>query len=285
MWERVKTAGDTSLRVFKDAARSFGADRGNRMAAAMAYRTIFAVAPLLLLAVGVFGLAVGDSDEARARIFENIEQLVGGQVAEAVEELVASAIQTSDFTAVVGVILFAWTGSTLFMELQNSFNDVFGVPREETSGFVPLIRRRAIGMAWSLSLGLLLLAVWLVNVAWGWIASLLPDRLDGLDLVLGWGARLMALLIFPALFYLMFKTMSRARVRRRAVIAGSVFTSIAFLLTAIGAGAYFSWGPQTSASRIGASFFVLLLLAYLLSSVMLFGAQVIRAYDDHLGSQ
>lgn len=285
MQTRIKTAGVTSFGVLKDATRSFAADRGNRMAAALAYRAIFAVAPLLLLAVGVFGLVVGDSDEARSRILDNIERLVGSQVAEAVEVLVASAVQTGDLAAIVGLLLFAWTASTLFMELQNSFNDVFGVPREETSGVLRFIRRRAVGMAWSLSLGLLLLAVWLVNVASGWIVSLLPDALDGLDQVFSWGARLVALLIFTILFYLMFRTMTRARVRRRAVMVGSVFTSIAFLLTAVGAGAYFSWGSQTSASRIAASFFVLLLLSYLLSNVLLLGAQVTRAYDDHLRSQ
>lgn len=285
MRDRIKAAGDTSFRVLKDAARSYGAHRVGRMAAALAYRTVFAVAPLLLLAVGVFGLVVGDSAGARIRIFQNIESLIGGQVADAVEVLVVSAIQTGDLTAIVGFVLFAWTASTLFIELQNSLNDVFGVPLEETSGVVRSIRRRAIGIAWSMSLGLLLLALWLVNVAWNWIASLLPERMDGLVQVLGWGVRLVPLLILPVLFFLMFKTMTRARVRRRAILVGSLFTSVAFLLTAIAAGVYFSWGSQASASRIAASFFVLLLAAYFLAIVMLFGAQVTRAYNDHLKSQ
>lgn len=285
MRDRIETLAGTALGVLKDAARSYGVYRVGRMAAAVAYRAIFAVAPLLLLAVGVFGLVVGDSTEARARIFDNIERLIGGEVARAVEILVTSAIQTSDVAAVIGFALFAWTASTLFMELQNSLNDVFGVPHEATAGVIGFIRRRAIGMAWSMSLGLLLLALWVVNVAWGWIASLLPDGLEPLENLIGLTARLVSLLIFPVIFYLMFRTMTRARLRRRAILLGSLFTSVFFLLAAVGAGFYFRWGARTSASQIAASFFVLLLVAYFLSSAMLFGAQVTRAYHDHLESQ
>jgi membrane protein len=282
MWDRIKTAGGVTYRVLKDAARSYGTERVGRMAAAVAYRTIFAVAPLLLLAVGVFGLVVGDSAEARVRIFEAIESLVGGQVAGAVEDLVVSAIESSDVTAILGFVLFAWAASTLFLEVQNNLNDIFGVPYHETAGFVGLVRRRAIGMAWSLSFGLILVAVWVINGAWGWIASLLPDRLDW---VLELLTRLASLAVLPMVFVLAFKTLSRAPVRRRAVWLGGVFTSVVFLITAIGAGIYFAWDDQTSASQIAGSFFVLLLLAYFLSSVTLFGAQVTRAYNEHLESQ
>ncbi len=252
------------------------------MAAALAYRAIFAVAPLLLLAVGVFGLVIGDSEEARAAILSDIARLAGQQVAGAVDLLVVSAVRSGDVTTVVGVVLFVWTSSTLFMEVQNSLNDVFGVPSEKTAGFLGFVRRRAIAIAWSLSFGLLLAFLWLFNSAWYWIASLLPDGLAHFEQLLGWVARLLSLLVLPGLFYLMFRTMTRAAVRRRAKVIGSLFTSVVFLLTAVGVGVYFSWDADTAAPQIAGSFFIVLLSAYVLSAVMLFGAQVIRAYDDRL---
>jgi membrane protein len=76
--------------------------------------------------------------------------------------------------------------------------------------------------------------------------------------------------------------MSAVKVRWRAIWWGSFFTSLSFLAAAYGAGLYFSWDSDTSASQVAASIFVILLLAFVLASVFIFGAEVTKVYNDYL---
>lgn len=282
MLDRIKASSKLAYELLRQAARSYGLDRANRMAAAVAYRTIFALAPLLIISVAVFGLVVGDSEEAQQGILEAIERVAGSQVAVAVQDLTLSAVESSDVTAVVGFVLFAWTASSLFMEVQNNLNDIFDVPYEQTAGLMGFALKRGLGLVWATGLGLVMVAIWLLNVGWDWFESLFPPGMAWLHWALGWGSILISLTILPLIFALAFRTMTRARVRWRAILLGSLFTSVVFLATASATGAYFSWDADTSASQIAGAFFVFLLLAYVLSTVFLYGAEVTRAYNDNL---
>lgn len=276
------TAAKGAYGVLADSVRSYGRDRTGRIAAALAYRTMFAIAPLLIVATGVFGLIVGDPERARRLVLDVLGRLVGPEVAEAVQALVVSAVATSDTTALIGFVLFAWASSSLFMDLQVGLNDIFGVSQERTAGWRAFLRRRLVAIAWSVSIGILLVTAWLANAAGGWIAGLLPDALGVAKTLILVGGRLVAFAVFPLVFALMYRTMTRARLHRRAVWVGGVVTSLAFVLTALGAGIYFSWDRQTSAGQVAGSVVVLLLASYFLASALLFGAQVTKAYHDRL---
>ncbi|MEX0863446.1 MAG: YihY/virulence factor BrkB family protein [Acidimicrobiia bacterium] len=282
MLDRIKAPSKLIYELLRQAARSYGLDRASRMAAAVAYRTIFALAPLLIISVAVFGLVVGDSEEAQQRLLEAIERVAGSQVAVAVQDLTLSAVESSDVTAVVGFVLFAWTASSLFIEIQNNLNDIFDVPYEQTAGLMGFALKRGLGLVWATGLGLVMVAVWLLNVGWVWFESLFPPGMGWLHWALGWGSILISLTILPLIFALAFRTMTRARVKWRAILLGSLFTSVVFLATASATGAYFSWDADTSAPQIAGAFFVFLLLAYVLSTVFLYGAEVTRVYNDHL---
>lgn len=282
MPDRIKASSKLTLELLRQAARSYGLDRANRMAAAVAYRTIFALAPLLIISVAVFGLVVGDSEQAQQGLLEAIERVAGSQVAVAVQDLTLSAVESSDVTAVVGFVLFAWTASSLFMEIQNNLNDIFDVPHEQTAGLMGFAIKRGLGLVWATALGLVMVAIWLLNAGWAWFESLFPPGMGWLHWALGWGSILISATVLPLVFALIFRTMIRARVRWRAILLGSIFTSVVFLATASASGAYFSWDADTSAPQIAGAFFVFLLLANVLSIVFLYGVEVTRVYNDHL---
>ncbi|HEX6287397.1 MAG TPA: YihY/virulence factor BrkB family protein, partial [Acidimicrobiia bacterium] len=122
MWAKTKDAAKTTYEIFKSAGKQYGIDRVNRMAAAVAYRTMFALAPLLLVAVSVLGVFVGDV-EARGEILETVTRVAGETVAEALEDFLRSVSQSSSVAGIVGFVLLLWTSSSLFMELQNNLND------------------------------------------------------------------------------------------------------------------------------------------------------------------
>ncbi|MFO7299175.1 MAG: YihY/virulence factor BrkB family protein [Actinomycetes bacterium] len=274
----------SAFEVVRDALKGFGEDRGGRMAAALAYRTLFAIAPLLLLALGVFALVVGDAEEAKVAVLGAIGSLVGSAATEAIESLVGSAVR-SDATAVVGLALFAWGSSSLFIDLQASLSDVFRVPQERRSGWRAWVRSRLIAIAWSVGFGVLFLVIWVVNAAGGWLAGLLPEALGATRQVVALVTRLLTVALAPAVFMLMYRTMIRTRLDRRAVLVGSVITAAIFVATAYGAAAYFSWDRDTTAGRVAGSVVVLLLLAYFLATALLLGAEVTRVCHHRFRSK
>lgn len=280
MLERARSIRGVATLI--EAGRNFARDRGSRMAAAVSYRTIFALAPLLLIAVSVFGAFVGGSDEAQRNILATVEEFAGAQIASALELFMFSAAQSSGLAALVGFALFFWTSSTLFMEVQNSLNDVFEVPYEETAGLKGFIVRRVVGFGWALGLGLLLVAVWMLNVAWTWVGNLFAPNLSWLHSLLMFLTPVVSLVLFPLIFALSFWSMTHVHLSWKAIWKGGFFTSAVFVLTALGARFYFDWDSDTSAPQLAAGFFVILLLAFFLSSAYLFGAQMTKVYNDRI---
>ena len=282
MWEKIKTSSITAIEVLRAAAKAYGRDRVSRMSAAVAYRAIFAVAPLVLLAVYVFGLLLGPETNAQGEILHFVERFAGGSVREAMLRVLDSVEDTGGAAGVVGVVLLLWTSSSLFLELQNALNDIFAVPYEHTSGPIDFMRKRGLGFLFALGLGLVLVAVWLLNGIWQLLGGLFPESFEPAHRLIGLFAPLVSLVVLPFVMALAFQVLSRAKVRWRAVWWGSFFTSVSFLAAAYGTGLYFRL-TGSSAAGVAGSIFVILLLAFVLAAVFLFGAEVTKVYDDYLG--
>jgi membrane protein len=271
--------------ILADASEGYGRHRDSRMAAAIAYRTVFALAPLLIIAVAVLGSFLGSRLEAQQQIYNAIADLVGTEVADVVDGILTSALNTSGTAYLIGGVLLLWTASSLFLELQRDLNDIFEVPHEEVSGIIAMARTRGIGFLWVLGLGFLLVATWSLNAAWGFIADLLPDNLDTVNDVVSLITPLISVILLPLVFGLIFKTMTVENVPWRAVWVGGLFTAVVFLIAAYGVGIYFSIAGPTTALGFAGSFVVILFLAYFLAMVFLFGAEVTKVYADLLAER
>lgn len=279
MWETLKQRGSIAIEILIEAGQQFGVDRASRMGAAIAYRTVFALAPLLIIAVAVLGVIVG-SDEAFKEIIDGLKQLFGADFAGIVKDFLDS-VQTSTGSAVIiGVLLLFWTSSSLFLELQHDLNDIFEVPYEHMTGVMALVRNRGIGALWAMGLGVAMVAVWSLNVVWQFFEGLFANPV--VHQVLGWLTPLVSAILLPFLFALIFQTLTIFRIRWRAVLWGGLFTAVVFLITAYGVGLYFSWDRDTTALAVASSFFVVLFVAYLLANVFLFGAEVTKVFHDYI---
>ena len=281
MWKKIQDRARLTFLIFRHAAKSYAVHRVNRMSAAVAYRAMFAMAPLLLLATYVVGIAIGSSEAARAEILEVIDRVAGPTVLQAIETLLRDLTSTSSITGIVSVVLLLWTSSSLFLELQNDLNDIFSVPFEKTTGILETVRKRGLGFLWALGLGLILVAVLFLNSIWQFLSGLFPADLASVHEVVTLVTPLVSLLVLPLVIALFFQTLTQVKVRWRAVWWGAAFTAVAFLVTAYGASIYFRLSSG-SAAGIAASLFVILLLAYTLSSIFLFGAEVTSAYQTYL---
>jgi membrane protein len=271
--------------ILVDAAEGYGRNRDSRMAAAIAYRTVFALAPLLLIAVAVLGTFVGSETEAQQQIIDAVETVAGPEVAEVVRGILESAFASTGPAYVIGGILLLWTASSLFLELQRDLNDIFEVPHEEVSGILAMARTRGIGFLWVVALGFLLVATWSINAIWRFVSGLLPANLDAVNDVVSLITPLVSVILLPLVFALIFQTMTAKTVPWRAVWVGGLFTAVVFLVAAYGVGIYFSVAGPTTALGFAGSFVVILFLAYFLAMVFLFGAEVTKVYADRIAER
>jgi len=271
--------------ILASAAEKYGADRASRMAAAIAYRTVFALAPLMMIAVAVLGSFLGSRVEAQQEIVEGIEAVVGPEVAEVVNDILTSALGSTGTAYLIGGILLLWTASSLFLEMQRDLNDIFDVPHKEVTGIVAMVRLRGVGFLWVLGLGFLLVATWLINAMWGFLSSLLPSSLEAIDELFAVLTPLASVILLPLVFAMIFKTMTVAAIPWRPAWVGGAFTAVVFLLAAYGVGIYFDIAGPTTALGFAGSFVVILFLAYFLAMVFLYGAEVTNAYSDRLAAR
>jgi len=267
------------------AAEGYGAHRASRMAAAISYRTVFALAPLLIIAVAVLGSFLGSEAEAQQEIIDGIEAVAGSEIAGMIDEILTSALGSTGTAYLIGGILLIWTASSLFLEMQRDLNDIFEVPHEEVAGVMAMVRSRGIGFLWVLGLGFLLVATWMINALWGFVSNLLPGSLEVIDDLVTVITPLASLILLPLVFALIFQTMTAARIPWRAAWVGGFFTAVVFLLAAYGVGIYFEIAGATTALGFAGSFVVILFLAYFLSMVFLYGAEVTKAYTDRLAAR
>jgi membrane protein len=276
---RVRTAAG----ILAAAARRYGPDRAGRMAAAIAYRAVFAFAPLTIVTVGVAGLVLGGSEEAQRRLIAQVEELAGSRFADLFGDFLAPALDVGSITAIVGLILLLWFISSLFLEVHRDLDDIFRVPYEHVSGLVPLIRQRSVGAAWSFGLGLALLAVLLLNSLWRVLESVFPDNLLGFHAAITLLAPFVSLVLLPPLFGLLMQTMSTIKLPWRPVRWGATFISVAFLLTIYAVNWYFAIFGSPTAIGFASSLVIVLFMAFVLSSVFLFGAEVTAVLMERLG--
>jgi membrane protein len=275
----------TPAEILIGAAREFGQDRSSRMSAALAYRTVFALAPLLMILVAVLGAFLGSRAEAQVEILDAVNTVAGRDVRDTIGSVISSATASADTAAIIGGVLLVWTASGLFLEMQRNLNDIFDVPGEEVSGIVAMIRTRGIAFLWALGLGLLLIATWGLNAVWRFIGDLLPDSMARVHEVVGVLAPVASLVLLSLVFALVFQTMTAARVRWRAVLVGGLFTSIMFIAAAYGIGVFFQSAGEPTALGFTGSLVAVIFLAYFLASVFLFGAQVTKVYADRLAER
>ena len=145
--------------LVKQVATSWSDDYVPSMGAALAYYTMFSLAPLLLIVVSVSGLVFGE-DAARGEIQAQLQDLMGEQGAGAVQGLLASVREPAEgLTATaVGLVLLFVGATTVFAELQNALDRIWRLPeRPRKSGWLTLVRARVMAFGMILAVGFLLI--------------------------------------------------------------------------------------------------------------------------------
>jgi membrane protein len=257
------------------------------MGAALAFYTVFSVAPILLIAIGVMGWVIG-ADAVRADLLPQMQSLFGTAGASAVQALLSSASymgRSRTATAIgVGTVLIG--ASSVFVELQNSLDRVWGIPkRNRERGLWRFVRSRFLSLGLVVGVGFLLMVSLFVSTllaaVGAWLASYMGEwtaSIFAVDVAL-------SLIISTALFALVYKYIPQERLNWPDVWVGGAVTAILFNIGKFAIGYYLAKGAFVSVYGVAGSLLVLLLWAYYSAQIFLFGAEITKSYSFVLGTR
>jgi membrane protein len=257
------------------------------MGAALAFYTVFSVAPILIISIGVLGL-VADVGALRTQLLPQMQLLFGDAGASAVQTLVVGAthIRSSRAATLIGVVTLLIGASSVFVELQNSLDRIWGIPkRTRLAGLWRMVRARFLSVGLVFGVGFLLMVSLLVSTVLTaldfWIASFLGEWRTVLLVI----ELSLSLAITTLLFALVYRYVPQQKVEWGDVWLGATVAAALFNVGKLVIGYYL--GKSSFASLYGAagSLLILLLWAYYTAQIFLFGAELAKSFSFTLGTR
>lgn len=271
----------------KQVASSWLDDYVPSMGAALAYYTIFSLAPLLLVVISMAGLLFGE-DAARGEIQAQLQNLMGERSAGAVQSLLVSVREPAEgLTATaVGLVLLFVGATTVFAELQNALDRIWRVPEGlRKTGWFSLVRARLMAFGMVLALGFLLIVSLVTSALLSAVGRQLEPVLGSWQTVVELGNALGGFLLVALMFGLIYKIMPRQRVLASDVWLGALLAALLFTVGKVVIGAYIGRSDVASGFGAAGSLVVVLLWVYFSAQILLIGAEFTCVYARTFGSR
>jgi membrane protein len=272
--------------VMKHALAGWWNDNVPRLGASLAYYTLFALAPILLIATAIAGLVFG-AEAVRGEIVGQIQGLVGKEGAQAVQAMLEGAAKpsSSKLETAIGLLTFFLGSTGAFLELQTALNGIWRVKAKPSAGIRQLLLPRLISFGLVVAVGFLLLVSLLVSAALAALDRYMGNAFPALAAIWQAANVLVSFGVITLLFALVYKVLPDVELRWRDVWIGGLVTAGLFSIGKFLIGLYL--GRSTLASSYGAagSVIVLLLWVYYSAQVVLLGAEFTRSYVEKFGGR
>lgn len=271
--------------VLKQAFAGWWNDNVPRMGAALAYYTLFSLAPILIVAIAVAGLVFG-AEAVRGELVGQIEGLVGLEGAKSVQAMLEGAAKPSSSipATIIGVITFFLGATGAFLELQADLDAIWRVKPKSRGNFLrDLLMQRLISFGLVLGFAFLLLTSLVVSAALAAAHTYVGSAFPGVAVL--WEAVnvVVSLGVIALLFAMIYKVLPDVKLTWSDVWVGALVTAGLFTVGKFLIGLYL--GTSSFASTYGAagSVIVLLVWVYYSSQIVLLGAEFTRAYVEQFG--
>lgn len=261
-------------------------DQASRLAAALAYYTIFSIPPLLVIALSIVG-QIYDRQLAQQQLLNQAHSIVGSGGASAIETILQNAQSPTGNALVIvfGLATLLFGASGAFSQLESAMNTIWDVPPQPGRGILHTIRERLLAFAMVLSIGFLLLASLVISTLLGALDNLLAGAIPNQVLVF---QLIEAAISFGAtvlLFALLFKVMPQVEIAWRDIWVGATATALLFSAGKWLLSLYVSQATPGSAYGAAGSLIVLLVWIYYSSQILFLGAEFTQVYANHYGRQ
>jgi membrane protein len=265
--------------AFREASSEWINDNAPRLGAAVAFYTLLSLAPVIVIAVAVAAIVYGQA-AAQGRLASEIQGMAGPDVARTIQEIIRGAYKprTGVIATLLGLATLAFGASSMFVELHDAMNTIWGVPlpldRNRAATIIRLIMDRFYSFATVLGIGFLLLISLVLNA---WIAAMkiaVPRA----------ATFMMSYLVIAVLFGALYRIVPDVTLKWRDVALGAMITSLLFMIGKQFMGLYFAHTSLGSTYSAAGSPIVVLLWVYYSAQLFFWGAEFSKVYTKTVGS-
>ena len=271
--------------VLKETFAGWWNDNVPRMGAALAYYTLFALAPILVVVIAVGGMAFGP-EAVRGEIVAQIQGLVGPDGAQAIQAILEGAAKSSWSipATIIGVITFFLGATGAFLELQDDLDAIWRVkPRSRGNFLRDLLMQRIISFGLVLGFAFLLLTSLVVSAALAAVHSYIGSAFPGVAALWAAGYAVVSLGVITLLFAMIYKVLPDVKLKWADVWVGALATAVLFTVGKFLIGLYLGTSSFVSTYGAAGSVIVVLVWVYYSSQIILLGAEFTRAYVERFG--
>ena len=272
--------------LLKETYHRFNEDKAARLGASLAYYTIFSIAPLLVIAIAIAGLAFGQQ-AAQGQIIGVIQGVVGQQGGQAIQTMVESASQPRAggiLITLIGFVTLLLGASGVFGALQDSLNTIWGVQTKPGGGLKGIIQQRFFSFTLVVGTGFLLLVSLVVTAGLAAVSKWFSDYIPGGAMAWEGVNFVFSLVVITILFALIFKYVPDAEIAWRDIFIGAFVTALLFTIGKFAIGLYLGRSSVTSAYGAAGSLVLVLLWIYYSAQILFLGAELTQVVADRYGT-
>lgn len=265
--------------LLKNTWSQFSAHKAPRLGAALAYYTLFSVAPLLMIAIAIAGMVFG-REAAQGEILDQLRGVLGTSAADAIQEMIRNAARPKSGTiaTIIGIVTLLFGAGGVFSQLKDSLNTVWDVAPKQAGGIMAAIREKFLSIAMVLGTGFLLLVSLVIDAAIAAMGKYASSVLPGGEALWQTLQLVVSLGVVTVLFAMIFRFLPDIRVAWRNVWLGALFTAFLFVVGKFALALYLGKTAVGSSYGAAGSLVVLLVWIYWSAQILLFGAEFTRVY-------
>jgi len=278
------------LDIFKRTYQDWKEDHASRLAASLAYYTIFSLAPLLVIAIAISGF-IWRHEDVEAQIMAQSQSLVGAEGATFISDMIRSASNPTEgiLATIIGIVTLLFGALGVFNELHNALNVIWEVKEEKAESFLQAVKKalidRFLSFTMVLVIGFLLLVSLVISAGLSATQELVGNTFPIPEFLLQFINLIISIGVITLLFALIYKYLPDTEIPWRFVWLGAFVTAILFSLGKLAIGLYL--GNSAIASSFGAAGSLVLLLVWIYYSaqILFFGAEFTQAYANKYGQK
>jgi membrane protein len=273
------------VHVMRCAVTEWMEHRAASKGAALAFYSLFSLAPILVLVIAVAGFFYG-TEAAQGQLLGELRSLVGPRGAETIQAILAGARNKDSgmFATIVASVLLVVGATSAFAELKDSLDEIWDVPPPKDATWWDTVRTRLLSFGLILTLALLLMVSLVVSAALTLAEKFIGGMWGNATVILSWVAWAFSFLVIATLFGAIYKLLPRIKLSWHDVTIGALGTAVMFTLGKYAIGLYI--GNSGTANSFGAagSLIALLLWVYYSAQIFFLGAEFARQYAIQMGS-
>jgi len=259
----------------KQVFKEFSADNILKYSASLAYYTVFSIAPLLVIVSALLGFFFG-KEAMQGQIYQQLNHLVGGLAAMQIQDTIKNIHLNANnyFASVVSVIILFIGATSIFGEIQDSLNKIWGLRIKTKRVWWKLILTRLLSFSLILSIGVIMIVSLLLNALVNSFGKLISNYLENYSAYfIQITEAVLSFFIAGFLFSLIFKILPDAKIRWKDVLLGGFVTAVFFTIGKLGIGFYLGKSNLSSLYGAAGSIIIFMVWVYYSSIILYLGAE------------